>query len=182
MRVTPALAREWMRTRNTKPHRDIQWEGVANLKAAYRGGKFPSPGPGSPVIVFASNAEGGGLVDGQHRLMALAEMPADFEGVDMWVLDQPSKSDAACFVARALAMQMGDPAAFHALLPRAESIARTQPNDAREIALRQTARAVEAEGLASASGRALASFLSERLLGQGGLVDLAWAARHIRPY
>jgi hypothetical protein len=70
MSVTPAMARAWLE-RNTI-NRPLRRSAVSGMKAAYVRGEHKLTHQG---IAFADSGE---LLDGQHRLSAIAEMPESF--------------------------------------------------------------------------------------------------------
>lgn len=70
VKVTPALARQWLE-RNTK-NRPLRRAHVENLRLAFARGEFVTTHQG---IAFATDGE---LLDGQHRLAAIAQLHDDF--------------------------------------------------------------------------------------------------------
>ena len=66
--VTPAIAREWLK-RNTVVNRALRRSWVEILKAAFARGEYIMTHQG---VAFSDTGE---LLDGQHRLTAIAELP-----------------------------------------------------------------------------------------------------------
>lgn len=84
MSVTPAMAEKWLQ-RNTI-NRPIRMSVVEGYLAAYRRGEYKLTHQG---IAFATD---GALLDGQHRLTALTQMPQGFSLQMMVTTDMPPDS------------------------------------------------------------------------------------------
>lgn len=70
IRITPAMASNWLSTNTI--NRPVRRARVDGLIAAFKRGEYQMTHQG---IAFAETGE---LLDGQHRLLAIAEMPAAF--------------------------------------------------------------------------------------------------------
>jgi hypothetical protein len=83
IRVTPAIAMQWLKFNTI--NRPVRRSAVDGLTAAMKRGEYRLTHQG---IAFAESGE---LLDGQHRLMAISQMPPDF-GIDMQVTRGLNKS------------------------------------------------------------------------------------------